>query len=207
MRFYPSSVNKNEYHMIYSDRTHEYTERDVAEEFREWVDIISKLIDEDPRFRVYSFKINPRLKSTCAKVLSSGRMEISQDYIKHHGDSKYLHSTICHEAIHTFHGCWDHKKTFHTIGRYIALAGFNVEITTTSKDVDYTLYATKHARADETYHYKIVCQECGAVEKYMRYSGAVKNPQKYRCRKCHGSFKAYEIKDDGIEIQLVTIAI
>lgn len=207
MRFYPNNINKNAYKMIYREDTYNYTADDILREFKEWVDIISNLIDEYPVVSVITAKINKRLTSTCARVFYNGRVEVSEAYLKHHGNAMYFHSTICHEAIHTFRDCWDHNKYFHTVGRYLEYAGFNVKIGTTTSDAHYIMYATEHARAGERDKYKVVCRSCGEYTTYKRKADIIKHPNKYRCRLCHGSFRVFEIKPDGIENELVYIAI
>lgn len=208
MNFYPNAVNKSDYSYIYRKDTTNYTLNDLSVEIEEWVDIIHKLTGMKPNFEINEVKINPRLKQTFAQTCLEGWIEFSEPFLRHHGNPKSLHSVICHEVIHTFPDCWDHKATFKTIGKYLKYAGFDVQITRTYTDAVYSNYELAHSRQKETYKYKAVCEGCGQILWRKRSNAdVIKNPQRWKCGKCGGKFKAYQITPDGLDVQIVRIAI
>lgn len=208
MNFYPQTVNKSDYSCIYRKDTTKYTLNDISSEIEEWTDIISKITGMKQEIEVNEVRINPRLTQTFGQTCNFGWIEISEPFLRHHGDPKSLHSVICHEVIHTFPGCWDHNTTFKTVGKYLKYAGFNVQITTKYCDAGYYSYELAHSRQKETYKYKAVCEGCGQTLWRKRCSAdVIKNPQRWKCGKCGGRFKAYQITPDGLDVQIVKIVI
>lgn len=124
----------------------------------------------------------------CITNMKDGTCEIEINKLLNKEDAI---NTIYHEVCHAIKGSRGHDKLWKKAARDVRKHyGYNIQVT------------DKHSLFDEhgeelkdtdIYKYKLVCEECGEEEKYIRKTKAIKHPEQYRCAKCGGEFHSYTI--------------
>lgn len=114
--------------------------------------------------------------------ISNWVMKLNDDIIK---------NTIMHELIHCIPFCNNHGTEFKKYANYInQKLGYHV---TTKGNIQEDYQASQlEYKQENSYKYKIVCQDCGQVIYRKRF-----NPnliKRYRCGKCKGKLKLVETK-------------
>lgn len=114
--------------------------------------------------------------------ISNWVMSLNEDIIK---------NTILHELIHCIPFCNNHGIEFKKYANYInQKLGYHI---TTKGNIQEDYQASQlEYKQENSYKYKIVCQDCGQVIYRKRF-----NPnliKKYRCGKCKGRLKLVEVK-------------
>lgn len=96
-------------------------------------------------------------------------------------NERVIKDVIAHEFCHTLPDCFDHGKEFHEKARLIGeLMGYKID---TRADVDASAYFKKAQTVGDT-PYKVVCDNCGAEQKFPRLNDKVKEAPYYRCKQC-----------------------
>ncbi len=92
--------------------------------------------------------------------------------------------TIAHELIHTCQGCGNHGALFlHYAEILNRRFGYHIKRTNSCEEMGIA------PRADaKNVHYILLCEQCGKQIQRERYSPAVANPSRYRCR-CGGRLR------------------
>lgn len=101
-------------------------------------------------------------------------------------------NTIYHEVCHAIVGSEGHDRLWKKAARELNKKhGLNIKVTNI-----HALYNEdgKELEDKDIYKYKIKCDNCGAEQKYIRKSKAIKNPEQYRCALCGGEFHSYTIE-------------
>lgn len=194
---------------IFRTDTNYYTEEDVKKEIGEWRQILTNLLGFQTSYYIDRVTFSSRLTSTLAKT-GRGYIVVNEGYLRHHGNSDNFHNTLAHETIHTLQGCFNHGENFKWVGRRLASLYDGVTITRTRCDAGYIAWKNQHKPHVEkpiAYKYKIVCEKCGQTFYRQRLSSIVKNPNNFRCGKCYGKFKIFEIMPDGTEIQRIFVTL
>ena len=111
-------------------------------------------------------------------------MDLNEDIIK---------NTIMHELIHCLPECNNHGKVFKQYEKYInEKLGYSIS-TLGNKKQDYeksNLVYDKNVDSERD-KYKVVCESCNYT--FYRKRMMKSFTRKYRCGKCGGKFKIYEI--------------
>lgn len=116
--------------------------------------------------------------------ISKWVMDLNDDIIK---------NTIMHELIHCMPECNNHGKVFKQYEKYInERLGYSIS-TLGNKKQDYEnsnlVYDENEER--ERDKYKVICESCNYT--FFRKRMMKSFTRKYRCGKCGGKFKIYEI--------------
>lgn len=92
--------------------------------------------------------------------------------------------TLAHELIHTCKGCGNHGKLFaEYAARMNRYYGYHIKRTNSCEEMGII-----QELPEKTVRYILLCEKCGVQIKRERYSGAVADPSRYRCR-CGGTLK------------------
>lgn len=197
-----------QFSQIFRTDTHSYTIDDIEREYEEWRYIFLNILGFKEDFEFDEFSISNRFTSTLAKTkinrrTKHGSLIINGQYIKHHSNPDSFHSTLAHETIHTLVGCFNHGDNFKWAGRKLMSVYNGLIIGRTSMDPGYIAYLNQKQTSESTPQnkYKIICSNCGQIFYRQRLSKVVKNPGSFRCGKCRGNLKVFEIQPDGLEVE------
>ncbi len=198
---------------IFRTDTNKYTVEDIMEEIEEWTYILTQLLNETQSYKIDEIRFSSRLINCLAKTgrknITRGYVTINENYLRQHSNPDTFHSTLAHETIHTLIGCFNHGFNFIQTGRKLMAVYEGLSINRTSADTGYMAWVIQNnvnsSVKPHTPKYKIVCEKCGQTFYRQRLSAIVKNPNNFRCGKCYGKFKIFEIMPDGMEIQRVFI--
>lgn len=117
------------------------------------------------------------------KHLPSSINEISiSTYFLNNKESD-IRNTLAHEVLHACKGGMKHGNVWKSYANKFNRAyGYNIKRVGGGSD-------DKKLEVDISNCYIVQCQCCGMKITRFRKSGVVKNPEKYRCGKCHSELK------------------
>lgn len=96
-------------------------------------------------------------------------------------NDKVIKDVIAHELCHTLPGCLNHGKEFHAKAKLIGdLLGYHID---TRADAEASNYF-RQSQVSGDAPYKVVCEYCGAEQKYPRLNDKIKKAYQYKCAKC-----------------------
>ncbi len=129
--------------------------------------------------------VNTRAKKRFGQcILTNGIYTIELSGRLLDAPEKSCRQTIAHELIHTCRGCGNHGKSFQKYAAVMnRMYGYSIKTTNSCEEM-----GIAEEQSVSAAKYIIQCQSCGALIKRIRYSNAVADPSKYRCR-CGGKLK------------------
>ena len=138
--------------------------------------------------------INTRAKSRwgrCRKTENrfgiSYTIDISSELLKDEVSDRAAEETMLHELIHTCKGCFNHGPEWKRLAEKVNRAyGYNVKRVTSAEEKGIEI---KKPDIKKIAKYKFVCTGCGQEIYRQRESKFTRNPNRYICAKCGGSFK------------------
>lgn len=102
-----------------------------------------------------------------------------------------IKNTIIHELIHCFPYCNDHGEQFKKYAKIInEKLGYNIS-RVGNKEQDYKESNIEYTENKPSFRYEIICSGCG--QRVFRQRLSKNFTRKYRCGKCGGKFKIFEI--------------
>ncbi len=143
-----------------------------------------------PYGNVRRWEINTSAKSRwgLCKCLKGGDFVISiaQMLLEDGVDEQALKDTIVHELLHTVPGCLDHKGKWKMYAELVnrRLPQYTIKRTASREEKGIMV-----DRVEPVYRYVLQCSNCGTEFSRERKSKLVKNPEKFRCGRCHGRLK------------------
>ena len=106
-------------------------------------------------------------------------------------NDKIIKNTIMHEIIHCFPLCNNHGSEFKKYASYInTKLGYEIS-RTGNKSEDYRKSNLVYNEKIEDFKYKIICKSCGQLTYRKRFN--IGKICQYRCAKCNGKLKVYEL--------------
>lgn len=111
-------------------------------------------------------------------------ISINTDLLDERNPLSALHTTICHELLHTCEGCMNHGELWLTYAEIVNdVLGLNIQRASTAEEKKMVvLTKAKHKTG-----YAVICKDCGSKHIYYRAGKVVKNVNNYRCGSCHGN--------------------
>ena len=147
-----------------------------------------------PYRQVQNWSINQRSLrrwGQCRKVRDGVfNINISVRLLDDNVDDQAAKDTIAHELLHTVEGCLGHKGRWKLLAARVnrKLPQYTIKRTTTPSEKGIpTVVKTP------TYRYKIICENCGVIDRRQKASKLVKNPDAFYCIHCGGSLSVEEI--------------
>ena len=157
------------------------------------IDELKSISIDVQKNRTIEIKINNRSQKRygCCKQIAKQKyiieisewvMDLNEDIIK---------NTIIHELIHCMPKCNNHGEYFKNYAKVInKKLGYNISRTGNKKQ-DFSKSNLEYIEKPINFNYKIVCENCNQT--FFRQRVRKNFTKKYRCGKCGGKFKVFEL--------------
>lgn len=143
-----------------------------------------------PIAEVVAVQPNSRAKSRWGQCTRKNSVDgvryiisINTDLLNEQNPLSALHTTVCHELLHTCERCMNHGKLWAEYAKIVNDAlGLNIQRVSTAEEKKMVVFS----RTEYKTGYAVTCKNCGRKRIYYRAGKVVKNVNNYSCGHCNG---------------------